>query len=142
MYILIVLMISQVKSSGTATLSFIFPNSQEKEMIEEIADVREPVVKLEGVKEENGNLAIDLSSRESLELSVVVCYGKDEVKSLSGVCIDGVQKIEVPIVLSGQGEKVRWVNILWENDGLMVCNASNEDLPDMSGVSNEQFAKN
>ncbi len=142
MYILIVLIISQVKSSGTATLSFIFPNSQEKEMVEKIVKIREPVVKLEGVKEENGNLVIDLSSRESLELSVVVLYGDGEAKDFRSDLIDGFKKIEVPIVLSGQGEKVRWVNILWENDDLVVCNASNENLPDLSSVSAGQFAKN
>jgi hypothetical protein len=141
MYILIVLMISQVKSSGSATLSFIFPNSQEKGMVEEISDVKEPLVKLEGVKEDNGSFVIDLSSREPLELGVVVCYANDEVKSLKCVWIDGPQKIEVPIVLSGREEKVRWVNISWNNDGLMIYNASNEDLPDLTSVSAEQFSK-
>ncbi len=142
MYILIVLMISQVKASGTATLSFIFPNSQEKEMVEEMAEIREPIIKLERVKEESGNLVIDLSSREPLELSVVVLYDNNEVINFSSGLIDGLKKIEVPIVLGGSEEKVRWVNILWENDGLVVCNASNEDLPDLSGVSAEQFARN
>jgi hypothetical protein len=142
MYILIVLIISQVKASGTATLSFIFPNSNEKEMVEEIVDISEPAVKLEGVKEEGGNLVIDLSSNKSLELNIVAIYGDDEVNSLNGVLIKGLKKIEVPIVLSGSGEKVRWVNILWENDGLVVFNASNENLPDLSSVSTLQFAKN
>jgi hypothetical protein len=141
MYILIVLIISEVKASGSATLSFIFPNSGEKEFAEKIIEKREPEVKLLGVREESGELMIDLSSRESLELKVLVFYG-DEVKSYSGIRINGIEKIVVPIVPSGSREKVRWVNILWENDNLFICNASEESLPDLSCVENDQFVKN
>ena len=141
MYILIVLIISEVKASSSATLSFIFPDRGEKEFVEKIIEKREPEVKLLGVKEESGGLMIDLSSSKSLELSVIVFYG-DEVKSYSDIRINGIEKIVVPIVLSGSTEKVRWVNIIWENDSLFICNASEESLPELSSAVNEQFEKN
>jgi hypothetical protein len=141
MYLLIVLIISEVKASGSATLSFIFPDRGEKEFVEKVIEKRGPEVKLLGVKEESGGLMIDLSSSKSVELKVLVFYG-DEVKSYGDIRINGIEKIVVPIVPSGSREKVRWVNIIWENDSLFICNASEESLPELSCVENEQFVKN
>jgi len=142
MYIFFVLMLTGVRASGTATLSFIFPNSQENEIVQEIEKVNEPVVKVSRVEESDGKLVIDLVSRKELELSFVVFYNDGTIDSFDGGFIDGTRKLEVPVVLSGSRRKIRWVNILWGGDGLVVCNASHESLPDLSLSSVGQFEKN
>jgi len=142
MYIFFVLMLTGVRASGTATLSFIFPNSQENEIVQEIEKVNEPVVKVSRVEESDGKLVIDLVSRKELELSFVVFYNDGTIDSFDGGFIDGTRKLEVPVVLSGSRRKIRWVNILWEGDGLVVCSASHESLPDLSLSSVGQFEKN
>jgi len=142
MYIIFVLMLTGVRASGTATLSFIFPNSQESEIVQEIEKVNKPVVKVSRVEEGDGKLVMDLVSRKELELSFDVLYDDGTIDSFDGGFIDGTRKLEVPVVLSGSRKKIRWVNILWEGDGLVVCNASHESLPDLSLSSVGQFEKN
>ena len=127
MYIFIVLMLTGVKASGTATLSFIFPASHEKEVVQEVEKISEPLLKVGGVMEKEGELEIDLISREAIEFDFDVLYDDGSVESYESSFVDGVKKLKVPIVLSGSRKKIRWVNILWEDDGLVVCNASNED---------------
>ena len=142
MYIFIVLMLTGVKASGTATLSFIFPASHEKEVVQEVEKISEPLLKVGGVMEKEGELEIDLISREAIEFDFDVLYDDGSVESYESSFVDGVKKLKVPIVLSGSRKKIRWVNILWEDDGLVVCNASNEDLPDLSLNFEEEFEKN
>jgi len=142
MYIIFVLMLTGVRASGTATLSFVFPSSAEKEMIQEIEKISEPAVRVDGVREDDGMLAINLVSREEISFSFNVLYDDGTIDSYDGGFIDGTRKIEVPVVLSGSRKKIRWVNILWEGDGLVVCNASHESLPDLSLSSVGQFKKN
>ena len=142
MYIFIVLMLTGVKASGTATLSFIFPASHEKEVVQEVEKISEPLLKVGGVREKEGELEIDLISREAIEFDFDVLYDDGSVESYESSFVDGVKKLKVPIVLSGSRKKIRWVNILWEDDGLVVCNASNEDLPDLSLNFEEEFEKN
>ncbi|MEO0293315.1 MAG: hypothetical protein ABIN61_03715 [candidate division WOR-3 bacterium] len=131
MYIFIVLLITGVKASATATLSFIFPDFEKEEIREE--KVEKPLIRLLGVKEENGKFVIGLSSENSgeVKINVVVAYENRIFRGVSGISISGSQKIKIPIVLSGSGERVRWVKISWESDSLVVWNAScdmNEDL--------------
>ncbi len=142
MYIFIVLMLMGVKSSGTATLSFIFPNFQEEGIVQKIEKISEPLVKVNKVVENDGGLEIDLISREEFEFSFDVLYDDGSIESYGSDFIDGFKRLEVPVVLSGSRRKIRWVNILWEGDGLVVCSASYEDLPDLSSASTEQFEKN
>lgn len=143
MYIFIVLMLTGVKASGTATLSFVFPSVGEKEVVlQEVEKVTEPVMRVEGVSEDVDMLEIDLFSRRELEFSFNVLYDDGSIESYDGGFIDGFKKLEVPIVLSGSRRKIRWVNILWEGDGLVVCNASHENLPDLSLNSQGEFEKN
>jgi hypothetical protein len=99
-------------------------------------------MRVDGVKEESGKMVIDLFSREELEFSFDVLYGNGSIESYDGGFIDGVKKLEVPIVLSGSKREIRWVNILWEGDGLIVCNASYENLPDLSLSPPGEFVKN
>jgi len=156
MYIFIVLMLMGVKESGTATLSFIFPSSGE-EVVQKIEEVSEPLMRVRGVAESEGVLEIDLVSREELGFSFDVHYDDGSIESYSLCFINGCKKLEVPIVLGGSRREIRWVNILWEGDGLVVCNASRENathgnathenashknLPDLSLVSTGEFEKN
>ena len=117
MYIFIVLMLTGVKASGTATLSFIFPSSQEEEIVIETEKISEPLVSVNRVVENDGNLEIDLVSRKGLEIAFDVLYDDGSVESYVGGFIDGFKKLEVPVVLSGSRRKIRWVNIFWEGDG-------------------------
>ncbi len=142
MYIIFVLMLTGVRASGSATLSFVFPNSHDKEVVQEIEKISEPAIKVERVREEDGVLVIDLASREDVSFVFDVLYDDGSIDSFDGGVIDGSEKLEVPVVLGGSRNKIRWVNILWEGDGLVVCNASNESLPDLSCVSNNNFEKN
>jgi hypothetical protein len=147
MYIFIVLMLMGIRESGTATLTFVFPGSQEGQMVQEVERISEPLMKVGGVVEDNGVLEIDLISREGLEFSFDVLYDDGSLESYGFDFIDGYKKLEVPIVLSGSRREVRWVNILWEGDGLVVCNAAHENathenLPDLSLVSTGEFEKN
>ena len=147
MYIFIVLMLMGVKSSGTATLSFIFPAEREESTIIETEKINEPLVRVSRVAENDGALEIDLVSREELEFSFDVLYDDGSIESYASCVINGFKKLEVPVVLSGSRRKIRWVNILWEGDGLVVCNASyenetQENLPDLSCASTVQFEKN
>jgi hypothetical protein len=142
MYIFIVLMIMGVKASGTATLSFIFPNSHEKEIVQEVEKISEPLIKVNRVEEIDGKLEIGLVSRVELEFSFDVFYDDGSIERYDGGCIDGVKKLEVPIVLSGSRRKIGWVNIFWEGGSLVVCNALNESLPDLSLNSTGEFKKN
>lgn len=135
-------MLTGVKASGTATLSFVFPSSHEKEVVQEIERVSEPVMRIDGVSEDAGKLEIDLFSSRELEFSFDVLYDDSSIESYDGGFIDGAKKLEVPIVLSGSRRKIRWVNILWEGDGLVICNASHENLPDLSLSSPGEFEKN
>ena len=135
-------MLTGVKASGTATLSFVFPSSHEKEIVQEVERVSEPVMRIDGVVENAGRLEIDLFSQRELEFSFDVLYDDGSIESYDGGFIDGVKKLEVPIVLSGSKRKIRWVNILWEGDGLVICNASHENLPDLSLSSPGEFEKN
>jgi hypothetical protein len=147
MYIFIVLMLMGVKSSGTATLSFIFPAEQEEAIVIETEKISEPLVSVSRVVENDGVLEIDLVSREELEFSFDVLYDDGSIESYASDFINGFKKLEVPVVLSGSRRKIRWVNILWEGDGLVVCNASHENetqenLPDLSCASTGKFEKN
>ena len=142
MYIFIVLMLTGVKASGTATLSFVFPSINEKEIVQEIEEVSEPLVGVNRVVEREGKLEIDLSSREKVDFVFDVHYDDGSMESYDGGFVDGAKKLEVPIVLSGSRRKVRWVNILWEGDALVVCNASNDDLTDLSLASMGEFEEN
>ncbi len=147
MYIFIVLMLMGVKSSGTATLSFIFPVKQEEAIVIETEKINEPLVKVNRVVGNDGVLEIDLVSREELEFSFDVLYDDGSIESYASDFINGFKKLEVPVVLSGSRRKIRWVNILWEGDGLVVCNASHENasyenLPDLSCASAGKFEKN
>jgi len=147
MYIFIVLMLMGVKASGTATLTFVFPSSQEEEMVIETEKISEPLVKVSGVVESDGVLEIDLVSREELEFSFDVLYDDGSIESYGFDFINGYKKLEVPVVLSGSRREIRWVNILWEGDGLVVCNASHENashenLPYLSLGSTGEFEKN
>lgn len=137
MYILIVLIFSEVQASGTATLSFVFPSAEDQKVLERVGEaeeVKEPKIKLESVKHGKDSMVVKLSSGESLEFSVVAFYGNGVTKKFEGGVIDGVKKVKVPIVLCGSGRKVRWVNILWKNDGLVVCNASNDYLGNLASA--------
>jgi len=142
MYIFIVLMLTGVKESGTATLSFVFPSFGEEEFVGEIERVSEPLIGVDCVREEGGMLEINLRSKEAVDFVFDVYYDDGSVKNYDGGCIDGLKKLEIPIVLSGLRKKVRWVNILWEGDALVICNASNEDLPDLSFVPAGEFEEN
>jgi hypothetical protein len=142
MYIFIVLMLTGIKASGTATLSFVFPAFNEKEIVREIEEVSEPLVGVNRVVEDEGKLEIDLLSRERIDFVFDVHYDDGSMESYDGGFIDGAKKLEVPIVLSGSRRKIRWVNILWEGDGLVVCNAANENLPDLSLASTGEFVEN
>jgi hypothetical protein len=142
MYIFIVLMLTGVKASGTATLSFVFPAFNEKEVVQEFEEVSGPLIKVDGVVASSDELEINLVSRERIDFVFDVLYDDGSIESYDGGFIDGVKNLEVPVVLSGSRRKVRWVNILWEGDGLVVCNAANEGLPDLSLVSTGQFEKN
>ena len=142
MYVFIILMLMGVRESGTATLSFVFPNSGMEEVVQMVEEVNEPLVRVAGVAENNDVLEIDLVSREELEFSFDVHYDDGSIESYGFDFIDGSKKLKVPIVLSGSRSEIRWVNILWEGDGLMVCNAAHENLPDLSLVSGEEFEKN
>ena len=142
MYIFIVLMLTGVKASGTANLSFIFPAFNEKEIVQEIEKVSEPSIGVNCVAEGEGVLEIDLVSRERLGFVFDVHYDDGSVESYDGGFIDGAKKLEVPIVLSGSRREIRWVNILWEDDGLVVCNAASENLPDLSLASSGEFVEN
>ena len=102
-------MLTGVKASGTATLSFIFPSSHEKEIVQEVERVSEPVMRIDGVVENAGRLEIDLFSQRELEFSFDVLYDDGSIESYDGGFIDGVKKLEVPIVLSGSKRKIRWV---------------------------------
>ena len=137
MYIFIVLMLAGVKASGAATLTFIFPGLQGKEMVQEIGKISEPLVRVNSVVEKEGELEIELVSCKELELRFDVLYDDGSIESYGGGFIDGFKKLEVPVVLSGSRRKIRWVNILWEGDGLVVCNALDENLPDLSFASTE-----
>ncbi len=135
-------MLMGVKASGTATLSFIFPALQEEAIVIETEKISEPLVSVSGVVENDGALEIDLVSREKLEFSFDVLYDDGSIESYASDFINGFKKLEVPVVLSGLRRKIRWVNILWEGDGLVVCNASYENasyenLPDLSCASLE-----
>jgi capsid portal protein len=146
MYIFIVLILIGVKANGTATLSFVFPVSEGKEIIREVEEISEPLVRVNGVAENDEVLEIDLISRKGLEFAFDVLYDDGSIQSYSGAFIDGCKKLEVPVVLGGSRRKIRWVNILWEGDGLVVCNASHENasyenLPDLSCTSQGQFEK-
>ena len=142
MYIFIVLMLTGVRASGSATLSFVFPGFDEKEVAREVQVIEEPLIGVGGVAENGGRLEIDLVSREEVAFAFDVLYDDGSIESYDGGFVDGVQKLEVPIVLGGSRTRIRWVNILWEGDGLVVCNASHEDLPDLSLVSAGEFGKN
>jgi hypothetical protein len=142
MNLILILMLTGVKASGTATLSFIFPASEEKEAIQLEEKVSQPAMSVDRVYEDGGSLKINLVSSEKIEFAFDVLYDDGSVESYSGDCIDGSGELEVPIVLSGSRRKIRWVNILWEDDGLVVCNASNDNLPDLSCASAGQFEKN
>jgi hypothetical protein len=147
MYIFIVLMLMGVKESGTATLSFIFPSLEGEEVVRKVEEISEPLVRVSGVVENEGVLEIDLVSREELEFSFDVYYDDGSIESYGLAFVDGFKKLEVPIVLSGSRSEIRWVNILWEGDGLVVCNAvhenvTQENLPDLSLVSTGEFEKN
>lgn len=142
MYIIFVLMLTGVKESGSATLSFVFPNSGESESLKVEEKIRESAMRVDGVREDDGSLEIDLVSRDRIECDFNVLYDDGSVESYSGCCVDGFQTLEVPVVLSGSRRKIRWVNILWEGDGLVVCNASYDNLPDLSCTSAGQFEKN
>lgn len=142
MYIIFVLMLTGVRASGTATLSFIFPNVNEAEMVQEIKKINEPAVRVKGVKEEAGVMVIDLVSCKEVSFIYDVLYDDGSLDSFDGGVVDGSIELEVPVVLSGSRSKIRWVNILWGGDGLVVCNASDENLPDLSCVSNNRFEEN
>ncbi len=136
MYIFIVLLLTGVKASGTATLGFIFPSFDEKKVIQEVG---EPLIGVNCIEEKEGKLEISLRSRERIDFVFDVHYNDGSVESYDGGFINGVKKLEVPIVLSGSRTKIRWVNILWEGDGLVVFNAVFEDL---SLVSTGELEKN
>jgi len=139
MYIFIVLMLTGVKASGTATLSFIFPSFNEKKVVQEVKEVSKPLIGVNCVEEKEGKLEIGLRSRERIDFVFDVYYNDGSIESYDGGFINGVKKLEVPIVLGGSRTKIRWVNILWEGDGLVVFNASHEDL---ALVSTGEFKKN
>ena len=141
MYIFIVLMLTGVKASGTATLSFIFPTFKE-EIVQEVEEVSEPLIGVNSVVEKEGKLEIDLQSHERVDFVFDVRYDDGSIESYDGGFIAGSKKLEVPVVLSGSRSKVRWVNILWEGDALMVCNAANENLSDLSLASTGEFKEN
>jgi hypothetical protein len=152
MYIFIVLMLMGVEANGTATLSFIFPDLHERDIIQEVEKISEPAMRVSKVVENEGILEIDLVSREELCFSFDVLYDDGSIESYSGGVVDGCSKLEVPIVLSGSRREIRWVNILWEGDGLVICNAAHENaayentlhenLPELSLSSAEKFEKN
>ncbi|MBN1694929.1 hypothetical protein JW879_05980 [candidate division WOR-3 bacterium] len=131
MYIFIVLMLMGVKSNGTATLSFIFPAEQEEEIFIETEKISEPLVSVSGVVENDGVLEIDLVSREELEISFDVLYDDGSIESYASDFIDGFRKLKVPVVLSGSRRKIRWVNIFWEGDSLVIFNVTNEKFSDL-----------
>ncbi len=141
MNIFIVLMLIGAKASGTATLTFIFPDFHEKEIVREVEEIREPLIKVNGVVENDCKLEIELISSKGLEFNFDVFYDDSSIESYNGNFIDGVKKLEVPIVLSGSRREVRWVNILWKGGSLVVCNALQEDLSDLSLNSKEEFEK-
>ncbi len=142
MYIFIVLMLTGVKTSGTATLSFIFPNLHEKEIVREVEKISEPVMKVSKVVENEGKLEIELVSSKELEISFDVLYDDGSIERYDGSVVDGCSKLEVPVVLGGSRREIRWVNILWEGDGLVVCNATHESLPELALGSTGEFEKN
>ncbi len=141
MNLILILMLTGVKASGTATLSFIFP-SPEEEIVQVEEKVSQPAVSVDRVYEDNGNLVINLVSFEKIKFDFDVLYDDGSMESYIGAWVDGSGELEVPIVLSGSRRKIRWVNILWEDDGLVVCNASNDNLPDLSYSAVGQFEKN
>ena len=65
MYIFIVLMLMGVKSSGTATLSFIFPEKREEAIVIETEKISEPLVSVSRVVENDSRLEIDLVSQSN-----------------------------------------------------------------------------
>jgi len=142
MNLILILMLTGVKASGTATLSFVFPNPEEKEVVYIEEKVSQPVISVDRVYENNGNLVINLVSLERIEFDFDVLYDDGSMESYSDAWVDGSGELEVPIVLSGSRRKIGWVNILWEDDGLVVCNASNDNLPDLSCAAVGQFEKN
>jgi hypothetical protein len=152
MYIFIVLMLMGVKVSGAATLSFIFPNSHEEEIVRRVEKISEPLMKVRRVVEGESGLEIDLVSRKELCFNFDVLYDDGSIESYYGGVVDGCIKLVVPVVLSGSRREIRWVNILWEGDGLVVCNAlhegapyenaSHKNLPDLSLGSTGEFEKN
>jgi len=141
MNLILILMLTGIKASGTATLSFIFP-SPEEEIVQVEEKVSQPAVSVDRVYEDNGNLVINLVSFEKIKFDFDVLYDDGSMESYSGAWVDSSGELEVPIVLSGSRRKIRWVNILWEDDGLVVCNASNDNLPDLSCAAVGQFEKN
>jgi len=141
MNLILILMLTGVKASGTATLSFIFPSSEEG-VVQVEEKVSQPAVSVDRVYEDNGNLVINLVSFEKIKFDFDVLYDDGSMESYIGAWVDGSGELEVPIVLSGSRRKIRWVNILWEDDGLVVCNASNDNLPDLSYSAVGQFEKN
>ena len=142
MNLILILMLTGVKASGSATLSFIFPSVEENEVVKVEEKVRQPEIRVERVYEVGGKLLINLVSSEEIAFDFDVLYDDDSMENYTGGCVDGSSVLEVPIVLSGLRRKIRWVNILWEDDGLVVCNASNENFSDLSFASVGQFEKN
>ena len=136
MNLILILMLTGVKESGTATLSFIFPGPAENEVVQQFEErVSQPAVSVDRVYEEEGGLVINLVSAERIEFDFDVLYDDGSIESYKGGLVEGSSILEVPIVLSGSRRKIRWVNILWEDDGLVVCNASNDNLADLSYAS-------
>lgn len=142
MNLILILMLTGVKASGTATLSFVFPNLEENEVVRVEEKVSQPAVSVDRVYEEEGSLVINLISRERIEFDFDVLYDDGSIENYKGGLVEGSVVLEVPIVLSGLRRRIRWVSILWEDDGLVVCNASNDNLPDLSYTSVGQFQKN
>ena len=139
MNLILILMLTGVKASGSATLSFVFPSNEESEIVKVEEKVSQPEIGVERVYEVDGKLLINLVSGKEIAFDFNVLYDDGSLESYVGGCVNGSSVLEVPIVLSGLRRKIRWVNILWEDDGLVVCNASNEDASN-ENLSDLSFA--
>lgn len=141
MNIFIVLMLIGAKASGTATLTFIFPDFHEKEIVREVEEISEPLIKVKGVVQNDSKLEIELVSSKEIEFNFDVFYDDTSIVSDNGSFIDGVKKLEIPTDISGSRREVRWVNISWMGGSLVVCNALQKDLSDLSLNSTEESKK-
>lgn len=141
MYFFLVLVLMGAQASGAAKLTFIFPGSEKSKVVGEVEKVEEPLVKVGGVVEEAGKLKIGLISREKIDIGFEVFYNDGSIESFDSCSVDGVKKLEIPIVLSGSKRKIGWVNIFWESGSLVVCSASGDGLPDLSLSAIRKFKK-